>query len=152
MCAAGKRPAAVRGARCMARIGGVNGWGRIKDEADWLKMIETADDSLATGRFLIDRLGAERSLDPELMAALIVLRRRLITEYGVTGAADLLLIDSLLLAYYHQLRVNGWVGDLAWQIESEFFGTDSPRAKLREKYGYQVDGLKVEDTLARLGE
>ena len=130
----------------------MDGWAQVKDEAEWLEMIDQADEALATGRFLIDRLGAERSLDPELMAALIVLRRRLITEYRVTGAADLLLIDSLLLAYYHQLRVNGWIGNLAWHIESEFFGNEGPRAKLRKQYGYQVEGLQVESLLARLGE
>jgi hypothetical protein len=130
----------------------VDGWTQVKDEADWLAMIDKADEALATGRFLIDRLGAERNLDPELMAALVVLRRRLVTEYHVTGAADLLLIDSVLLAFYHQLRINGWIGNLAWHIESEFFGSEGPRAKLRKQHGYQVDGLRVEDLLARLGE
>jgi hypothetical protein len=130
----------------------LDGWARIKDEAAWEQAVEEADESLATGRFLIDRLGAERNLDPELMAALIVLRRRLIVEHRVTSAADLVLIDSLLLAYYHQLRINGWIGGLAWHVESEFFGSEGPRAKLRQKHGYQVDGLQVEDLLSRIGE
>jgi hypothetical protein len=130
----------------------MDGWARVKEESDWFGMVDQAEEGLATGRFLIDRLGAERNLDPELMAALIVLRRRLICEYRVTGAADLLLIDSLLLAYYHQLRINGWIGGLAWQIESEFFGDEGPRAKLNAKLGYKVSGLEVQDLLARLGE
>jgi hypothetical protein len=62
------------------------------------------------------------------------------------------LIDSLLLAYYHQLRINGWIGGLAWNIESEFFGNDGPRAKLNAKLGYRPNGLEVQDLLARLGE
>jgi hypothetical protein len=127
-------------------------WCRVKDEADWLAMVDQAEEGLATGRFLIDRLGAERHLDPEMMAALIVLRRRLICEYQVTGAADLLLIDSLLIAYYHQLRINGWIGNFAYLIEAEFFGEEGPRAKLRQKHGYQVEGLKVEDMIHRIGE
>ena len=130
----------------------MDGWCRVKDEDAWLEMVDQAEEGLATGRFLIDRLGAERHLDPEMMAALIVLRRRLICEYQVTGAADLLLIDSLLMAYYHQLRINGWVGNFASLIESEFFGEEGPRAKLRHKHGYQVDGLKVEDYIHRVGE
>jgi hypothetical protein len=56
----------------------MDGWARVKDEGEWLGMVDQAEEGLATGRFLIDRLGAERNLDPELMAALIVLRRRLI--------------------------------------------------------------------------
>src|SRR5215211_611098 len=79
----------------------MDSWCRVKDEDAWLEMVDEAEEGLATGRFLIDRLGAERHLDPELMAALIVLRRRLICEYQVTGAADLPLIDSMLTAYYH---------------------------------------------------
>jgi hypothetical protein len=130
----------------------MDGWCRVKDEDAWLEMVDEAEEGLATGRFLIDRLGAERHLDPEMMAALIVLRRRLICEYQVTGAADLLLIDSILTAYYHQLRINGWVGNFASLIESEFFGEEGPRAKLRQKHGYQVDGLKVEDYIHRVGE
>ncbi|SRR5712692_786197 len=130
----------------------MDGWAGVKDEAAWLAMIDQAEEGLATGRFLIDRLGAERNLDPELMATLLVLRRRLIVEYHVTGAADLLLIDSLLLAYYHQLRINGWIGGLAWHVEAEFFGHEGPRAKLRKQHGYQVDGLHVEDLITRIGE
>ena len=137
-------------ARASARA--MDGWCRVKDEGDWLAMIDQADEGLATGRFLLDRLGAERHLDPELMASLIVLRRRLLCEYQVTGAADLLLIDSLLIAYHHQLRINGWVGNFASLIEAEFFGEEGPRAKLRQKHGYQVDGLKVEDFIHRVGE
>jgi hypothetical protein len=130
----------------------MDGWARVKDETEWLSVVDQAEEGLATGRFLIDRLGAERNLDPELMAALIVLRRRLICEYQATGAADLLLIDSLLLAYYHQLRINGWIGGLAWHVEAEFFGQEGPRAKLRKEHGYQVEGLRVEDLLTRIGE
>jgi hypothetical protein len=151
-----KRGLAERQARlrsdARAAFRAMDGWAQVKDEAEWLAMVDQADEALATGRFLIDRLGAERNLDPELMAALIVLRRRLITEYRVTGAADVLLIDSLLLAYYHQLRITGWVGNLAWYLESEFFGSEGPRAKLRQKHGYQVDGLHVEDLIKRLSE
>jgi hypothetical protein len=154
--AAYKRGLAQRQERLLtdarATFRAMDGWARIGDEADWLQTVEGADEDIATGRFLIDRLGAERSLDPKLMAALIVVRRRLIVEHRVTGAADLLLIDSLLLAYYHQLRVNAWIGDLAWQVEAEFFGHEGPRAKLRKEHGYQVDGLRVEAIIARIGE
>ena len=135
-----------------ASVRAMDGWCRVKSEADWLEMVDQAEEGLATGRFLIDRLGAERHLDPEMMAALIMLRRRLICEYQVTGAADLLLIDLLLIAYYHQLRINGWVGNFASLIEAEFFGEEGPSAKLRRKHGYQVEGLKVEDFIHRVGE
>jgi hypothetical protein len=130
----------------------LDGWGRVKDQADWLAMVDQAEEGITSGRFLIDRLGAERYLEPELMATLIVLRRRILTEHQVTAAADILLVDTALLAYYHQLRINGWIGNFAILLESDAFGLEGPRAKLREKYGYQVEGLKVEETIARIGE
>jgi hypothetical protein len=68
------------------------------------------------------RLGAERHLDPPLMAVLLTLRRRLIDEYGATTAAELVLIDSAVLSYYHMFRINRWVGDLGRWLEAEFFG------------------------------
>jgi hypothetical protein len=128
----------------------IDGWGRIKDEADWLQLIDKAEDDLASGRFLLDQLGAERYLEPELMAALVVLRRRLICEHRVSGAADLLLIDSALIAWYHTLRINGWVGNFTLLVEHEFFQLEGPTAKLRKRYGYGVEALKAEDTVMRL--
>jgi hypothetical protein len=48
--------------------------------------------------------------------------------------------------------VQGWIGDLALSIEHEFFCQDGPTAKLRQKWGYQVEGLVVEESLQRLAE
>jgi hypothetical protein len=126
-----------------------------QSEADWLATIDQADAHLASGLFLIDRLGAERYLDPPLMAALLVLRRGLIDDHGATTAAELMLIDSAVLAFYHQLRINGWIGDLAAQVEFEFFRSDSPTAKLKAEYGAgaaTIRGLKVEELVRRLAE
>lgn len=130
----------------------MDGWSNVKDEAAWLQKVEQAEEALANGRFLIDRLGAERQLDPELMAALMVLRRRLICEHRVTGAADLLLIDSALIAWYHTLRINGWVGNFAMLIEHEFFGTQGPTAKMRDLYGSGVKSFEAERMVERVGE
>jgi hypothetical protein len=130
----------------------MDGWAGVKSEADWQAKIEQADEHLATGRFLLDQMGAERYLEPHLMAALIVLRRRIITELRIDGGADLMLLDMALIAYYHQLRLNGWIGNFASLLEADAFGLEGPKAKLRGKYGAQVDGLKVEDIIARIGE
>ena len=45
------------------------------------------------GAFLIERLGAERYLDPPLMAVLLTLRRQLIDEEGATTAAEMMMVD-----------------------------------------------------------
>ena len=66
----------------------VDGWAGVKSQADWEQTVTQADEEYARGRFLIDRIGAERCLDPPLMAVLLTLRRRLIDEHGAATAAD----------------------------------------------------------------
>src|SRR3954469_19665075 len=112
----------------------MDGWGRVESNDAWHAMVEQVATDLQTGGFLIDRLGSERYLDPELAAALLVLRRKLIEEYGAESAADVMLIDVAILSYYHTLRINGWIGNLQGQVESEFFGTDG--------LGVVVDGKR----------
>jgi hypothetical protein len=128
------------------------GWGSIRDQADWDKAVEDADKGFDRGLFLLERLGAERYLDPQLMAVLLVLRRRLVDETGAHTALEFMLIDSAVMAYYHQLRINGWIGNFGALLESEFFGKKSLTAKLKGYYGSDnVRGLRVEDIVHRLG-
>jgi hypothetical protein len=85
---------------------------------------------------------------------LLTLRRRMVDEHGAETAAELLLIDSAVLSYYHFLRINGWIGDLSIWLEHEFWGHDkSLTAKFRDYYGPdRVRGLTVEDLVQRIGE
>jgi hypothetical protein len=119
-------------------------------------MVAKAAEDPETGGFFIDRLGAERYLDPELMAALLVLRRRLIDEYGAESAADLMLIDVAVMGYYHTLRINGWIGNLATEIESELFGTEGMSVvvdgRKRSTWDVRIKGLRVVQIIDRLGE
>src|SRR5215204_4527355 len=55
----------------------MEGWHRVQGEDDWIRTYEEAEEAYRTGRFLIERLGAERFLEPELMAVLVQLRRGL---------------------------------------------------------------------------
>jgi hypothetical protein len=133
----------------------MEGWQRVESEEHWLEMLRTADQNLESGAFLTERLGGERYLDPELMAALLALRRRLLDDHAPAGAADLLLIDTAVLSYYHLLRVNGWVGNLAAMLESEFFGMAGLSAAFKESHGHQlgrVKGLRVTEHVERIGE
>src|SRR5919204_5842284 len=133
----------------------MDGWGTVRDRAEWERTAEQARADYDRGKFLIERLGAQRYLDPPLMAVLLGLRRRLVAEHGATTAAELMLIDSAMLAYYHQLRVNGWIGDLAIWLEREFFRMEGLTAKLKDRYGYgaeSIRGLTAEDLVERLVE
>jgi hypothetical protein len=133
----------------------MDGWARVETAEQWRETVHRAAEGLDDGSSLIDRLGAERHLDPDLMALLLVLRRGLIDEQGATGAAELMLVDCAVISYYHHLRINGWVGNLAALIEAEFFGKEGPSATFRDRYGrgsHRIDGLRVEDHVGRIGE
>ena len=121
-------------------------------------MVRKAADDLDDGGFLIDRLGAERHLDPAMMAMLLVLRRRLIDEHGATTAAELMMVDVAVLSYYHTLRINGWVGNLAQWLEGEFFSNGSLTIEpqnapdRRPHRGESPPPLWVEHIVERLSE
>ncbi len=149
-----RRARVTRDARAVFRS--MDGWARVESDEAWLRTVEQAAADLDSGGFLIDRLGAERYLDPELMAALLVLRRRLIDEYGAESAADCMLIDVAVLSYYHTLRINGWVGNLASMVETDFFGTDGldvvVDGRKRSTWDVKIKGLRVVEIIDRLGE
>jgi hypothetical protein len=128
----------------------MEGWQRVQSEDDWLRTYEEARESYCTGRFLIERLGAERFLEPELMAVLVQLRRGL---EGLDGGSpsEAMAADLAVTSYYNSLRLQQWIGDLAIDIEREFFGGDAPSARFDGRYG-KATGLVVEERLKRLGE
>ena len=134
----------------------MDGWARVEDADAWQEMVAKAAEDPETGGSFIDRLGAERHLDPELMAALLVLRRRLVDGYGAESAADLMLIDVAVMGYYHTLRINGWVGNLATEVEHEFFGTEGMGVvvdgRQRSTRDVRIEGLRVVRIIDRLGE
>src|SRR5438477_2050908 len=68
--------------------------------------------SFEDGRFLIDRMGAENSVDQDLAVVLLDLRRRLQGEYG-SGPAAIMLIDRSVSAYQNFIGVTGWIGNLS---------------------------------------
>src|SRR5262249_6980618 len=54
------------------------------------------------------------------------------------------------------LRVNGWIGNLATEVESELFGTDGlgvvVDGKRRSAWDVKIKGLRVVELLHRLDE
>ena len=131
----------------------MEGWAVVKDEAEWRQICADAHRDYKSGHFLIERLGAARFLDPALMATLWQLRQGLLAEGGGTPSpTETMVVDMTVLSYANLLRVQGWLGNLALLIESEFFGQESLRATFRREYGYQVDGLKVEDQLGEFAD
>src|SRR5205814_9030345 len=109
---------------------------RFRHESEQ-EQVERVLTSFEDGRFLIDRMGAENSVDQDLAVVLLDLRRRLREEYG-TGPAASMLIDRAVAAYQDFIRVTGWIGNLSIRIEREFFGSDRPTA---ESQGRPIRGF-----------
>lgn len=136
----------------------MEGWPSVKGKKGWTKVWEGSREEYKSGRFLIERLGAQRYLDPTLMATLWGLRQTLLDECEartaagtMETAAGAMLVDLAVLNYYNALRVQQWIGDLALTIEHEFFGQESPTAKFQKKHRV-AEGLWVEAHVQRLGE
>jgi hypothetical protein len=128
------------------------GWGQIHSEEEWQAACEDAAKRYQSGRFLLERLGSERFLDPQLMATLWQLRQGLLEEFGTASPAMTMVIDLAVMTYTNALRVQGWIEDLALVIEQELFAEESLKVKLRQQYGNQFDGFAVEEALRRLRE
>jgi hypothetical protein len=128
----------------------MEGWQRVRTEDEWARTYEEAQEGYVAGRFLLERLGAERHLDPELMAVLMQLRKGLLGPDG-GSVQEAMLADLVVLSYSNSLRLQQWIGNLAVAIEHEFFGAESPSVQFQGRYGRQVR-FKVEDHLVRLGE
>ena len=137
------------------------GWGQIHSVEEWQATCEDAAKRYRSGRFLLERLGAERFLDPQLMATLWQFRQGLLEEYGAASPTVTLFVDLALMAYANALRVQGRMGDLALVIDHELFAEDSLKVKLRQQYGLRsaiarrillFDGFAVEEQLRRLRE
>ncbi len=58
----------------------MEGWQGVRSEEDWVKVSADSQQQYESGRFFLERLGAERHLDPKLMATLGGLRQTLIAE------------------------------------------------------------------------
>lgn len=130
-----------------ALFGMVDGRPGVRSPREWEKLLEQAGDYIGNGRFIVRCLGAERYLDAETVAVLITLRQNLIAELDRPSAADLMMIDTAVVAYYNFLRVQGWIGNSSLVFEGELFG----RAPLSEIHGETIGG-RLRDQLERLSE
>jgi hypothetical protein len=81
------------------------GWGQIHSVEEWQATCEDVAKRYRSGRFLLERLGAERFLDPQLMATLWQLRQGLLEEYGAASPTVTMFVDLALMAYANALRV-----------------------------------------------
>ncbi len=130
----------------------MEGWGKVGSREEWEQTLAVAGSDLHRGRFLIETLGAERYLEPEVVAVLLTLRRSWIEEYGAGTAPELMLVDSAVMAFWNQMRAQRLLGNLFTSVEREFFARESPSAALEGYYGKEAIRYRVEDLARKLSE
>jgi hypothetical protein len=133
--------------RAQALLAAVKGRPGVCRNEDWQRIFQLAKLNYQSGRFLIEQLGAERYLEPELMATLAQLRRDLLVGIENPSAADTMTADSAIIAYHNMLRVQGWIGNLCLVVERKLFGQEP----LNQFHGHTV-GKQLTEEIRRLEE
>ncbi len=108
----------------------------------WEKIVEETGNKIANGGYLLSQLGAERSLDYETTATILVLRQNLIAEQKATTAAAIMAIDVGLIAYANTMRLQRLIGNICLTAERELFGQEP----LSEIHGPQF-GDRLEEQI-----
>ena len=119
----------------------------VRTQQQWAALLEKAGDELGNGSFIVRCLGAERYLEPEIVAVLVTLRQNLMAELPRVTAADIMMIDAAIISYYNILRTQRWIGNLSLVVERELFGQEP----LNEIHGDKA-GDRLEEQLRRLAE
>jgi hypothetical protein len=78
---------------------------------------------------------------------LITIRQSLLSELAKPTAADIMIIDSAVVAYYNLIRTQHWIGDLSLVVEPELFGHE-PLDKL---HGPAIEA-RLSEEIRRLAE
>jgi hypothetical protein len=97
----------------------------------WQRQLENAQVDYESGQFLVERLGADRQLDLQLVATLVRLRQQLVAEIDNPTAADQMMADTAIVAYRNLLRAQVWIGSTAAVVQRELFGQEP----LQSTYG-----------------
>jgi hypothetical protein len=93
-------------------------------EGYWQKAFMEAKEDYTNGKFLLQRLGADRHLDLQLFATLSQLRSGLLQGIDNPTAGDQMLADTAVIAYRNILRLQGWIGSTCLIVERELFGQE----------------------------
>jgi len=129
----------------------MEGWQRVRTPEDWERTVEESLAAYESGKFFLDRAGAERFVDPKLMATLLSLRQGLLGDARVP-TAEKMFVDMIMITFQHIIRVNGWIGDLMQRIEHDFFGDDAFTELAREGWRKSNRQFSVEVRVRRLSE
>jgi hypothetical protein len=147
-----QRAMALRQDAC-ASFGAMAKWNNVASEEQWAETCDHARQAVRSGCFLLDQMGAERHVAPEIAAALLVLRQGLLEELGAESTTDYLLVDTALIFHFQMLRASRLIGDLALLVHDEFFLLEAPLARLEKRHGRDAfKGFRCEGYVERIVE
>lgn len=106
---------------CNEKYRGELKWAGITTEKQWLKLRERMHGEYKNGQFFFETIGMQRNFDPDFLAVLINLRQVWIKDYDIKTAPEFMLLDSALIAYYHQIKLHSMVGNMEAKVERQFF-------------------------------
>jgi hypothetical protein len=110
-----------------------------------LNTFKNAKECYASGKFLLERLGADRYLDLPLFATLAQLREGLLRGIENPTTGYQMLADTTVIAYHNILKTQGWIGSTSLVVSGELFGQEP----LVEAYGtFEAD--RIEKKVERL--
>lgn len=137
--------------RCRHDYRAVLQWARISTVEDIERLIVAAGESLDSGDFWLARLGRVAETDAELVMALLCIRMRWVEELGQPTTAERILLDQVLLALYHELRLHEFIGNVQARAEHGYFG-DEPLRAVNVTARAGVDQYEVDEHLRRINE
>jgi len=135
--------------RNCSSVYGAMKWAGIETQADWNRLLEEVSREYKDGNFFLKWIGRGRELEPELVATLLILRKAWVEEYKVKTPPEFMLLDCAFISYYHLIRINYIIGNTEARIEWEFFASDDPDTKLKEKLGTSAK-YKAEDMMREI--
>ena len=105
-----------------------------------------------SGRFLIENLGAERYVEFRVAATISEIRKKMIKDMQIESAAEVMLMDSALMAYFNSLKLQRMFGDLTVKIERDMFHDKSMSVTWTSGETSEVAEFKVEKMLNRASD
>lgn len=116
-----------------------------RTEEYWQEAFAKARIDYNSGKFLIQRLGADRQLDLPLVATLTLLRQGILEGIENPSMRDNMLADSAIVAYRNLLRVQGWIGSVSLIVQRELYGQEP----LETAHGH-VEAMVIEQRVEQL--
>ena len=98
---------------------------------DFPQLFDGITEDYLSGRFFLEELSLFFEVSPRLSLTVYELRQEWIREYDLKTVPEFMLLDQIMLAYFHVTRLNTEVAKMLSLTEESLYSCDSPFAKLQ---------------------